>query len=471
LVAAVRQGDERAFEALYDRYHQPLLGFCRHMLGTREEAEDALQHVFVAAHRHLRQASGPIHLKAWLYTIARNRCVSMLRARRDAVPLEPMHEPSTDGLGVAAHAERREELEELLGDLARLPDDQRAALVLAELGDLSHEEIGVALGVRTDKVKALMFQARDTLGGWRQARTADCHDIQEQLATLRGSALRRATLRRHVAVCPLCAAFEQEVSRQRTAMALLLPVVPSVALKSSVLSAALSVGHEAAGAAGAAAAAGAAGAGGLPSVAAVAGGATGLTAKALAVTALVVGAGGAGAVAIRALDPPPPLARPAATAPAKPSAAGTVRPGASGVAPGAERSAAARSGSHGPASPTQRPKGATRGRSATAPGHIKPRKAHGRATQPKVNVHGRGTGKAKMKATRPVTPATSRRPDAVKAPTPVAPKAVAPKLPPAKAPTVERSAGAPAPAAAPRVKPVTPAAAPDAKGAGTANGA
>src|SRR4051812_28465850 len=85
LVAAVRQGDGRAFEALYDRYHQPLLGFCRHMLGTREEAEDALQHVFVAAHRHLREARGPLHLKAWLYAIARNRCVSILRARRDAV--------------------------------------------------------------------------------------------------------------------------------------------------------------------------------------------------------------------------------------------------------------------------------------------------------------------------------------------------------------------------------------------------
>jgi hypothetical protein len=137
------------------------------------------------------------------------------------------------------------------------------------------------------------------------------------------------------------------------------------------------------------------------------------------------------------------------------------------VAPGAERSAAARSGSHEPASPTQRPKGATRGRSATAPGHTKPRKAHkahGRPTQPKVKLHGGGAGKAKIKpkTARPVTPATSRRPDAVKAPKPVAPKAAAPKL----APAVTRSAGAPAPAAAPRVKPVAPAVVPDAKGAG-----
>ena len=49
LVRAFRRGDERAFEAIYDRHHRALLGFCQHMLGSREEAEDALQHVFVAA--------------------------------------------------------------------------------------------------------------------------------------------------------------------------------------------------------------------------------------------------------------------------------------------------------------------------------------------------------------------------------------------------------------------------------------
>src|SRR4051812_11928223 len=277
LVAAVRQGDERAFEAIYDRYHQPLLGFCRHMLGSREEGEDALQHVFVAAHRHLRREAAPVHLKAWLYAIARNRCTSMLRARREAYALEDVQEPSTDGLAVAGEVERREELEELLGDLARLPEDQRAALVLAELDDLSHDEIGTALAVRKDKVKALIFQAREALGGWRAARTADCREIQEQLATLRGSALRRAPIQRHLALCPTCSDFEREVARQRSAMALLAPVVPSLALKHTVLSAALSRSGELAAAAGGAGAAGATAAG-LTGTAA-----TGLTAKALTV--------------------------------------------------------------------------------------------------------------------------------------------------------------------------------------------
>ena len=242
LVAALRRGDEKAFEAIYDRHHRALLGFCRHMLGSHEEAEDALQRVFVAAHRHLSDGTAHVNLKPWLYTIARNRCLSMLRARRETLALDDVREPSGDGLALADEVELGEDLKDLLGDIARLPDDQRAALVLAELGDLSQQEIATILDVRTDKVKALIFQAREALAGWRQARAASCGEICEQLSTLKGSALRRAPIRRHLAVCPACTAFEAEVKRQRVALSLLLPVVPSAALKHSVLTATLSAG-------------------------------------------------------------------------------------------------------------------------------------------------------------------------------------------------------------------------------------
>src|SRR3954447_21158308 len=98
LVAALRRGDEKAFEAIYDRHHRALLAFCRHMLGSHEEAEDALQHVFVSAHRHLCESSAHVNLKPWLYTIARNRCVSALRARRETLALDDVLEPCSDGL-------------------------------------------------------------------------------------------------------------------------------------------------------------------------------------------------------------------------------------------------------------------------------------------------------------------------------------------------------------------------------------
>jgi RNA polymerase sigma factor (sigma-70 family) len=396
LAAALRRGDERAFEAVYDRYHAALFGFCRHMLGSREEAEDALQHVFVAAHRRLRDAPAPAHLRAWLYAIARNRCVSMLRARRDAVSLDDAQAPGTDGLVVSGEVERREELEELLGDLTRLPEDQRAALVLAEIGDLDHAEIAIALGVRREKVKALIFQAREALGGWRQAREASCRDIREQLATLRGSALRRAPLRRHVELCPTCAAFEREVARQRSALALLVPVAPGLALKHSVLAATLG---EAAGAG-----AGAIGAG------------AGLSAKALVVTALALSAGGAGTVAVRQLDPPAAPARAAAVAaprPAPVAARAVAQPVAAPVIRGSRPVPAPTraTATHGRGNAAAEQLVKTRGRSAQAPGHSASHASHGRASWP-AGQHDRG------QHGRPAVPPGQAR----KAASPAAPK-------------------------------------------------
>jgi len=196
LVARVRAGDERAFELVFDRYHRGLLAFCGRMLASNEEAEDALQHTFMAAYRALRSSDRPIHLKAWLYTIARNRCLSVLRTRREQVAFDDGH---AAGDSLAADVDRRAELRGLLADLEQLPEEQRAALVLFELGDHTHDEIAEVLGVRRDKVKALVFQARESLAGWRRARETPCVEIREQLATARGAAFKRAGLRRHVA--------------------------------------------------------------------------------------------------------------------------------------------------------------------------------------------------------------------------------------------------------------------------------
>jgi RNA polymerase sigma factor (sigma-70 family) len=284
LVAGVRAGDDAAFEAIYDRYHRNLLAFCRHMLGSREEAEDVLQHVFLAAYRDLRDGAGVIHLKPWLYTLARNRCVSVLRGRREEVSFDD-DAVATDGL--VAHVDRRAELRALVRDLQRLPAEQRAALVLFELGDQSHEEIAAVLGVRREKVKALVFQAREALMGWRAARAAPCGPVREQLASLTGSALRRGSIRRHVEQCPGCAEYEAEVRRQRAALAIVLPVAPAAGLKAAVLGSAL-------GGAGVAASGAATGAAG--GIAAL--GANGLATKVLVIAAVAGGAGATGYVAV-----------------------------------------------------------------------------------------------------------------------------------------------------------------------------
>src|SRR5205085_8172821 len=123
----------------------------------------------------------------------------------------------------------------LLADVTKLPDDQREALVLSEVGDLSHSDIAGILGCEVSKVKSLVFQARTSLIERRTARDTSCAEIREQLATLRGGALRRSHLRNHLEVCPGCSEYREQIRRQRAMLAVALPVVPSAALRGHVL--------------------------------------------------------------------------------------------------------------------------------------------------------------------------------------------------------------------------------------------
>jgi len=135
-------GNQAAFEVIYDRYHRQLLAFCRHMLGSREDAEDALQQSFASAFRALPGNDRPAQLKAWLYTIARNHSLTILRARREQ-PRDEIEQVSFDG--ISEDVERRAELKHLLADVHDLPEKQRAALVLAEVSDLSHIQVSEVL--------------------------------------------------------------------------------------------------------------------------------------------------------------------------------------------------------------------------------------------------------------------------------------------------------------------------------------
>ena len=244
LVTQLRRGNDAAFEVLYDRHHAAVLSYCRHMLGSRDEAEDALQQAFVSAHADIVSSEKPIRFKAWIYTIARNRCLSILRARREQ-PTADLERVSTAGL--SDEVQHRAELQELLADMQELPEDQRTALILSELGDLSHAEVADVIDCEVSKVKSLVFQARSGLIERKQAREVPCAEIREQLATLRGGSLRRGPLRRHLKACPGCAEFRLDVRRQRQMVAAVLPVVPTLGLRESAL-ASVGVGASSAGA-------------------------------------------------------------------------------------------------------------------------------------------------------------------------------------------------------------------------------
>jgi RNA polymerase sigma factor (sigma-70 family) len=232
LVSSVRRGDRAAFEVLYDRHVGSLLSFCLYMLGSRQDAEDAVQATFACAYRSLCADQRPVKLRPWLFTIARNSSLSILRRRHPTVELNG--EPALTG-DPQRELELRDEVRQLLGGLRALPERQRTTLTLAELHGLSHAEIASVLGVRTEQVKAYAYQARANLISERAARETSCHEIRRELLSARGVELRKTRLHRHLRSCSDCRAYKNALSSQRQQLASLFPVVPSLALKGRLL--------------------------------------------------------------------------------------------------------------------------------------------------------------------------------------------------------------------------------------------
>src|SRR5665213_344352 len=125
LVRRMQAGDEGAFEAIFKRHHAPLLSYCRHMLGNRDEGEDALQQTFIKSHQALLGGTAPRELRPWMYAIARNCCLSAIAARRPTAPLEA-HTPTLAGLSEEVH--QREDLRELVDLLGQSRERGRVGL-------------------------------------------------------------------------------------------------------------------------------------------------------------------------------------------------------------------------------------------------------------------------------------------------------------------------------------------------------
>jgi RNA polymerase sigma-70 factor (ECF subfamily) len=171
LVALVRAGDDRAFDAIHDRYRQRLVGYARQTLGgAHHDAEEVVQDAFVRALAALRADERAMALKPWLYTIVRNRALDVLRRPVRTTDLA-LHAPVLHDASADPHERltRAEELRSLVGDLRSLPERQRTALVLHELGGASHEAIARRLHVSTGGSKALVCRARAGLAKARAA--------------------------------------------------------------------------------------------------------------------------------------------------------------------------------------------------------------------------------------------------------------------------------------------------------------
>ena len=236
LVALVRRGHHGAFEALVSRYQSRLLAFCRHMLGSREDAEDVLQEVFAASYNAMLADDRPINVRPWLYRIARNRSLNHLR-RAQAIGVDSMDiHLSENGATTADKVHRREDFRQLIGDVQQLAETQRTALLLREIDALSYEQIAEAMETTVPSVKSLLVRARVSLAEAAEARKLTCEEVRDELGEV-AEGLRRTSppVRRHLRTCDRCAAFRKQLRSTNRALALVFPVAPLLLFKKGLL--------------------------------------------------------------------------------------------------------------------------------------------------------------------------------------------------------------------------------------------
>lgn len=153
-LAAARRGEPWALEQLYQSHQPPIYALCYRLLERAEDAEDAVQATFVRAFRALPRFRGDSTARTWLYRIATNEALGILRRRRDAVPVEELIDSSPDS------ASRVVERLAVRAALARLTPDHRAILVLRLWEELSYTEIAAVLGLSLPAVKMRLNRAR-----------------------------------------------------------------------------------------------------------------------------------------------------------------------------------------------------------------------------------------------------------------------------------------------------------------------
>jgi RNA polymerase sigma factor (sigma-70 family) len=274
-------GNRQAFAEIYRRYHQPLYRYCLSILRHADDASDALQSTAAKALDALPGEERDIALKPWLYRVAHNEAISILRRRRDHASIEDAEPlaaqtPETDFT-------TREQLRELVSDLAELSERQRGALILRELNGLDYEEIAVVFSVSPAAAKQTVYEARSALHDRAQGRDMDCAEIRRALSDGDRRVARGRRIRAHVKQCTGCREFEALNATRPAQLAALTPPLPATAA-AAILQGVLGGG-------------GASGGGGL--LAAITGGvATDAGGKAVAIGAatLVAGAGVIGAV-------------------------------------------------------------------------------------------------------------------------------------------------------------------------------
>ena len=229
LARLVTAGNNAAFTTLYTRYQRLLYRYCRSIVRSDADAHDAVQSTFARAFEALRRGQRDAPVRPWLYRIAHNESVTVIRARKAGDELSGYLTPH-----VARPEDRardREQLGSLLDDLLQLPERPRGAILMRELSGLSHEEIASALGTSINGAKQAIFEARTALAEFAAGRSMACEKVREAISVRDRRALRGRRVSAHLRDCPACARFVAEFAgRTAPLRALWPPLLAATAL-------------------------------------------------------------------------------------------------------------------------------------------------------------------------------------------------------------------------------------------------
>lgn len=168
LVRRAQSGDRDAYAALFDRFHQPVVGYLYHLVGERQAAEDVAQDAFIRAYERIGLLGPPWNFKGWIYRIAGNLAMNHLKRERRLVESdepELMAEPPTTRRPSERRVVRGELQQSVRRALEGIPAPLRQALVLREVNGLSYEEMADALSVSYDNARQLVHRAPHAVSG------------------------------------------------------------------------------------------------------------------------------------------------------------------------------------------------------------------------------------------------------------------------------------------------------------------
>jgi RNA polymerase sigma-70 factor (ECF subfamily) len=164
LLRQIQSGDAAAFDEIMRRYKRPIVNFVFRMLRNAQDADEIAQDVFVRVYQNLDAYRPGTKFSTWLFAMARNAAIDRLRwrARHPSESLDSAPE-ITASSGTAEDVGAREIGEQIAGAVARLPEDQRTTLVLAEYHGMSYAEIAAVTRCSVKSVESRLYRAKQTL--------------------------------------------------------------------------------------------------------------------------------------------------------------------------------------------------------------------------------------------------------------------------------------------------------------------